>query len=139
MFRNQVHLPFTRGFLPPTAAVVISMYAALKGTMTVAEFMRDPSLRLSSIEPRYFKFDIRRFIVFGVVEGIIRRVHRYPILLSTPTDGPKIPYDIAKLLNGFFRVTVGMHHLDDLCTRFKRPVREMQEMLSAFNIQYIYK
>ncbi|ORZ41383.1 nitrogen permease regulator 2, partial [Catenaria anguillulae PL171] len=60
----------THVLLTPTR--VLTLYASLKPGVTVAEFMANSAFPTNVA-------DIRRFVVFGVTKGWIRRVHRYPI------------------------------------------------------------
>lgn len=112
------------GFSPPSFGVICKLFCALKGSLTILEWMSENPSTTSQI-------DIRRFISFGVLKGILHRIHVYPILLSP--DESKIPIQIARCLNG-------KHHLDDLCTRFHKGSKEMQSLLntSAGSLQYIY-
>ncbi|KAI7868865.1 nitrogen permease regulator 2 [Spinellus fusiger] len=71
--------------------------------------------------------DVRRFISFGVIEGLIYRIHKYPILINYAkiinlNTGTLLHPDILPFLNG-------RHHYDEICTELKCSPQELDEQL----------
>ena len=90
--------------------------------MTVLEWMRE--------YPSYTcQIDIRKFIVFGLIHGILLRIHVYPILLTTDSY-------LGKEWSGLLQ---GQYHMDELCTRFKRSYQQLMYMFRNSAIEYVYK
>ncbi|KAJ2770475.1 Nitrogen permease regulator 2, partial [Coemansia nantahalensis] len=52
---------------------LLRLYTTLQQRRTVAEWVVDNGVDVD-------RLDVRRFVVFGVIHGLLRRVHRYPIL-----------------------------------------------------------
>ncbi|KAI9179712.1 Nitrogen permease regulator 2 [Blastocladiella emersonii ATCC 22665] len=64
----------------PTPTRLFTLYTALKPGTTVAEYLQATGFPTGLA-------DIRRFVLFGVIRGWIRRVHRYPLLPNAPPAG----------------------------------------------------
>ncbi|GBE82089.1 Nitrogen permease regulator 2 homolog [Sparassis crispa] len=58
---------------------LLHLYSRLKPGKTIREWMEDHDVQSLGI-------DVRRFTSFGVIKGFLRRVHRWPILLSAEAD-----------------------------------------------------
>ncbi|CEH19404.1 nitrogen permease regulator 2 [Ceraceosorus bombacis] len=54
---------------------LLSLYSALKPGVTLHEWIEENDVDDLGI-------DVRRFVSFGIIKGFLRRVHRYPVLLS---------------------------------------------------------
>lgn len=88
---------------------------------------------------------VRRVISFGVIKGLIYRVHKYPILTSTAPQeneqfnfpskqqyhrvvnkytGMPIHFDIIPFLDG-------KHHYDEICTELECSPQELDEQLGC--------
>lgn len=63
----------------PNLKNVFRMYAAMTRGTTV----KDLCVRFN---PANLRINERKLVQFGVMEGFIRRVHKYPIVLSEPSD-----------------------------------------------------
>ncbi|KAF2222642.1 nitrogen permease regulator 2-domain-containing protein [Elsinoe ampelina] len=59
----------------PSRMHVINLYTSLRQSLPLRDFCLSRSMQLNNI-------DIRRFITFGIIKGIIYRVHRYAVLTS---------------------------------------------------------
>ena len=105
----------------PSLGILCSLYCAFKGGMKVSEWFYENPLWTAQI-------DMRRFIVFGVLKGVIYRVHKYPILYKEVGMNS----EIAKLLDG-------RHHLDDLCSRLACSAKQLENILSSLPIRYVLK
>ncbi|WFD23698.1 Nitrogen permease regulator 2 [Malassezia equina] len=64
------------GLHPLPAPTLFRMYSMLRSGRTLHEWVDLVGHYAQSI-------DIRRFITFGVIKGFVRRVHRYPVLMSS--------------------------------------------------------
>ncbi|KAH9966914.1 nitrogen permease regulator 2-domain-containing protein, partial [Russula dissimulans] len=108
---------------------LLHLYSRMKPGKTVFEWMQDHDARSLGI-------DVRRFASFGVIKGFLRRVHRWPILItddiqqpleSRPTTLPPSPISRkrASSLNplayppALVPLLNGEHHTDELCCRFE--------------------
>ncbi|KAJ3258056.1 Nitrogen permease regulator 2 [Boothiomyces macroporosus] len=112
--------------LAPSVGMIFSLYCSLKGNMSLLDWMRENPVYSSQV-------DIRRFIAFGVIHEIILRIHNYPIYYNPKDD--KVPHEVLEIS----QYLNGQHHLDDLCTRFNKGPKEMQELLNIPQIQSIFK
>lgn len=54
---------------------ICMLYAALKGGVTVSNWMHDHDSILSLV-------DVRRMMIYGVIKGFIYRMHTYPIMFE---------------------------------------------------------
>ncbi|KAI9304058.1 nitrogen permease regulator 2 [Cunninghamella echinulata] len=118
----------------PPLTRIFALYSGLQYGITIKEWMEEHQLMTLPI-------DIRRLISFGVIKGLIYRVHKYPILvnsdyenrLSFPTveeqqtlvnknTGMGIHPDIFMYLDG-------QHHYDEICTSLKCSPQELDEQL----------
>jgi hypothetical protein len=71
----------------PTVIQLVSWYAILKPGMPLYDFIKIAAFPTHSL-------DLRRFIVFGVLNGWIRRLHRYPV-----TSGTQLAHTLASYVN----------------------------------------
>ncbi|KAI0636749.1 NPR2-domain-containing protein [Trametes polyzona] len=67
------------GWVIPDWPKLLHLYSRFKAGKTVREWMEE-------FEVHKLGIDIRRFTSFGVIKGFLRRVHRWPILLSNPAE-----------------------------------------------------
>lgn len=79
---------------------VLRVYSCFThGTMTTVERV------CTRLHPHNeLAIDIRKLIQFGVVNGFIRRMHKYPVQISPPTT-----------TDPFLRYCDGMHSYDEIC------------------------
>lgn len=66
------------GFATPSYPEVLRLYSLLRAGTTLHDWIEDNDIDSKGI-------DVRRFVSFGVIQGFLRRVHRYPIYLGTRT------------------------------------------------------
>jgi len=67
----------------PTKHRIISLYAQMKHDYTLKKWMDDNQIAQQNIDPR-------KFITFGLLNGIIRRVHKYPLKRSSEPLPPPV-------------------------------------------------
>jgi len=65
--------------------------------------------------------DVRKLIQFGLLNHLIRRIHQYPVLISTSQH---IPIEIRKLLTDNL-------HTDDICCRLSISTEELLSKLES--------
>ncbi|KAI8915639.1 nitrogen permease regulator 2, partial [Gorgonomyces haynaldii] len=104
---------------PVSTGILCSLYCSLKGGIKVSEWIHENPLWTAQI-------DVRKFILYGLVKGIISRVHRYPYLYQETS----VPLDLLKYLDG-------KHHLDEICTIKSWTHKQTQKMLSHLPVRYI--
>ncbi|KAH8833683.1 NPR2-domain-containing protein [Flagelloscypha sp. PMI_526] len=63
--------------IPPWPKL-LHLYSRMKAGITVFEWMKEFEVEAMGI-------DVRRFASFGVIKGFLRRVHRWPVYLPSPT------------------------------------------------------
>ncbi|KAJ1813336.1 Nitrogen permease regulator 2 [Coemansia sp. RSA 2598] len=56
------------------------MYLTMRNRQTVAQWVIEQKLDLD-------RFDVRRFVMFGVMNGLLRRIHCYPVVCGPPSLG----------------------------------------------------
>lgn len=86
------------------------MYAAMTRSTTV----RDLCLRFN---PANLKINERKLVQFGILEGLIRRVHKYPVFLSENSDLRKSLSGTASLDEICCSTGVGAQQLEDQLDR----------------------
>ena len=64
------------GYPMPPYPELLKLYSLLRAGKTLHDWIEDNNLDDKGI-------DVRRFVSFGVIQGFLRRVHRYPIYLGT--------------------------------------------------------
>lgn len=69
------------GYTPPSYPEILKLYSLLRVGTTLHDWIEDNDIDAKGI-------DVRRFVSFGVLQGFLRRVHRYPIYL-----GPRLGED----------------------------------------------
>lgn len=89
---------------------------------------------------------VRRIISFGVIKGLIYRVHKYPILTSTTNENDtqqiKFPtkQQYQRVVNKYTGVPIhpdiipfldGKHHYDEICTELECSPQELDEQLGC--------
>jgi hypothetical protein len=63
----------------PTPVIVFQLYCQLQPGIEMKEFMKAYNMK-------NFNVDIRRFVTFGLVNGLIRRLHKYPVSTKSGED-----------------------------------------------------
>ncbi|CAG9860150.1 unnamed protein product [Phyllotreta striolata] len=102
--KNPRHLPVIRD--------VFRIYSA----MTRGTTIRDLCIRFN---PSNLRINERKLVQFGVLEGIIRRVQKYPVILSDNAD-------LHKSLSG-------VSSLDELCCSIGVPSQQLEDQLERDN------
>ncbi|CAH1154224.1 unnamed protein product [Phaedon cochleariae] len=103
----------------PTLRDVFRMYAA----MTRGTTIRDLCVRFN---PPILRIDERKLVQFGILEQIIRRVHKYPVILSEQSD-------LQKSLSG-------ASCLDELCCSIGVTAQQMEDQLERdHNVVMLWK
>lgn len=125
------------------------LYSAFRDGTQVLQWMTDNEVSSVPIE-------IRHFIVFGVIKGFLKRIHKYPRLrvnispasslpggmgessrgqsligIGVARQGPPSPI-LPDGLEGLRELLDGTHHFDDICTRLEMPVSRLETMLELF-------
>ncbi|VVC90877.1 unnamed protein product [Leptidea sinapis] len=93
------------------------MYAA----MTYGSTMRDLCRRL---RPQELAINERKLVLFGVLEGLIRRVYKYPVTLNNDSSSIR-----SEQSQNPSRVYTGMACLDELCCQSGCSASQIEEQL----------
>ncbi|TBU49096.1 NPR2-domain-containing protein [Dichomitus squalens] len=78
------------GWVIPDWPKLLHLYSRFRAGKTVREWMEE-------YDVHELGMDVRRFTSFGVIKGFLRRVHRWPILLSSPDPPPDRRMSMASL------------------------------------------
>ncbi|KAJ2580137.1 Nitrogen permease regulator 2 [Coemansia sp. RSA 1836] len=137
------------------AEELIRLYSTIQKRRTVAEWILENAVDIE-------RLDVRRFIVFGVIHQLLRRVHCFPVICGSEVkvcDGEQssIAEDIgtsvaetASLSNGndndngclkrhLVEMLDGTHHMDDICVVMDKDAATLRRMLDAHgDIEYMY-
>ncbi|KAJ1657845.1 Nitrogen permease regulator 2 [Dispira simplex] len=95
---------------PATFQDIIRFYFNLKPGLTVSRWMEKTNIVS-------FNVDVRRFIIFGMVKGLIYRIHKYPISMQPASC---FPNNVSKFFSG-------QYHLDAICTQLNMSEEDMEE------------
>eukprot|EP01006_Ploeotia_vitrea_P056073 TRINITY_DN68064_c7_g1_i1.p1 TRINITY_DN68064_c7_g1~~TRINITY_DN68064_c7_g1_i1.p1 ORF type:complete len:424 (-),score=48.60 TRINITY_DN68064_c7_g1_i1:38-1309(-) len=98
---------------------IVLLYSKFHG-QTVADFLTNERDKFGHT------LDIRNFIIYGVVKGILRRVHEYPWLRREAV--PKVENDyptLAPFLDG-------KHCMDEICSQLWLPTAEVRAILANY-------
>jgi uncharacterized membrane protein len=102
---------------------VFALYCSLSQGMTLKKWCMDNFQKLGAI-------DVRRFIGFGIVKGIVYRVHKYPVA-TNPASVP-VPAKMA----GFLK---GGSSLDEICTEMQVGEKAVLGMLEGCDVQIVHR
>lgn len=75
----------------PTRQLIIELYSALQPGVCVADFCLAYHNGIPSKAPLTTILDIRRFITFGVIKGILRRQQKYALAVAETPAAPAAP------------------------------------------------
>lgn len=76
--------------------------------------------------------DHRRFATFGVVHGLLRRIHNFPLFQNDPQQPtPESSHKVATWMDG-------KHCDDSLCCEFDKPLEELMEIVGRDRVISLY-
>jgi hypothetical protein len=102
---------------------LFALYTALRPGLTFREFCQEHDLLVDAI-------DHRSFITFGVINGFVRRVYKYPLycpsnpLASSSNIRSRLPSQLKVLLDG-------RQHFDAICCELERSNEEVAQFLDV--------
>lgn len=112
---------------PPSQVTLFYLYKSLHQGQTVREWYQEHRKLLNGI-------DVRRFLSFGVIKGLIYRVQSYPVAESETRRVHQQQH--SGYLNPHYSETDPLHklaqaprHLDSICTESRKSKVEVEEML----------
>ncbi|KAI5850680.1 nitrogen permease regulator 2 [Tricharina praecox] len=95
---------------------VFTLYCSLSQGVTLKKWLMENFQKMRAI-------DMRRFIGFGVVKGIIYRVHKYPVA-ATAAASSQVPGKLAGMLKGG-------NSFDEICTELQVGEKGVMDMLEG--------
>ncbi|KAJ2903459.1 Nitrogen permease regulator 2 [Coemansia aciculifera] len=130
---------------------LIRLYSTIQKRRTVAEWILEHEIDIE-------RLDVRRFIVFGVIHKLLRRVHCFPVICGPDTrvsEGEQISIgddagasmsETASMsnANGFLpprlaEMLDGTHNMDELCVVADKDATTLRQMFDARgNIECLY-
>ena len=108
---------------PAAFADVFALYCSLGQGVPLRKWCIENYARLRGI-------DVRRFIGFGVVKGILYRVHKYPV------GGPAAASQVPGRLAGFLK---GASSLDEICTALQLGEKDVLKMLDGCDVHIVQR
>jgi len=102
---------------PPLFRDVFQMYCA----MTYGTTIRDLCLRFN---PHALRIDEQRLVQFGVLRGLIRRIHKYPVYKPDTQRGSQ-----KKTMTALQRLCTGLASFDEICCRSGLSYQELDEKI----------
>lgn len=126
---------------------IYKMYTKFDGKLTVKDFMKKYEWKSHSILKQ---LDIHKFVLFGSVNKLIRRIHRYPIVVDQEEDEEekeeKNEYGEHQMevKRSFLRrerkkklisLCDGSHCFDEICCEIGLNQKEIKQLLS--NVEYV--
>lgn len=109
---------------PVSFPVVFSLYCSLSQGLPLKKWCQENFPRLKGI-------DVRRFIGFGIVKGIVYRVQKYPVA-TAPDVAERVPGRLAGYLNGG-------SSFDEICTEQQVGEREVLKMLEGHDVLIVHR
>lgn len=123
---------------------IYALYCGLKYGLTVKDWIEEQQLHSLNI-------DERRVISFGVIKGLIYRVHKYPILTCTTNDNETLSFPLEnqydRVVNKYTGASIhpdiipflnGKHHYDEICTELECSPHELDEQLGFVQPETIH-
>ena len=108
------------------------MYAEFSGNVTVKELMEEWKWKEHAVLKRVH---IHKFVLFGTVNKLIRRIHRYPIIVQDPPSSVKSTFDdVTKRL---VALCDGAHCFDEICCELGRNQRNVKRLLNRSGIKHV--
>lgn len=113
---------------------VAGLYYSFDRSQTVGEIFKEKVLKSQGSKHDWrsvlVDLDHRRFITFGIIHGIIQRVHNYPFAVvarNKRTTTKSVAYQVAEHMNG--------RTCDDaLVCQFERPIGELVALVRTVGI-----
>jgi len=109
---SAARVPVTKAPFPEGAALrTLQLYCAFADARTVKDVLivaaRDAPVLIDSL-------DHRAFVAFGLVHGVLRRVHRYPTIVQASRPPLKIlvPHVVVRLI----ALADGSRCMDEICS-----------------------
>ncbi|KAG0720690.1 GATOR complex protein NPRL2 [Chionoecetes opilio] len=112
----------------PQLCQILELYCS----MTYGVSVRDLCIRHN---PQALNIDERRMVQFGLTHHIIRRLHRYPLLVP-----PEDPHHTPARHSAIHSLCSGQHSYDEICCRFGLTFKELHDIVERDpNIRVVWK
>ena len=102
----------------PSKVTLFQLYNALNSSESLSQWCIDNEKDLTNI-------DIRKFITFGLCNGLIARIHVYPVFRNDRSVEDNKDNEMIQMVKD-------TQHLDSLCTRFQMGRDQILEKLAKF-------
>lgn len=125
---------------------LMNLYLTVRKRQTIAEWIVENDVDAE-------RLDVRRFVIFGVVHKLLRRIHCYPVLCEPPLPLPKQTDGIQTSTKGseedggsvnvlseqMLGILDGTHHMDELSVVEDISTVSLRELLDKHgNVEYMY-
>ena len=100
--------------------------------MTYGVSVRDLCIRFN---PQALNIDEQKLIQFGLLNGLIRRLHQFPVLLS-----PDDPHYTPTRQSAIHKLCNGSHSYDEICCKLGLTYKELNDKIERdANILVLWK
>lgn len=108
----------------PTVRDVFRLYSSMTHGTTVKDLC-------TRFNPSSLRIDERKLVQFGILEGFIRRINKYPVILSEVMSAP------SSTMQQYF---TGLHSLDEICCATGMNVHQIEDIIERDpNVMVIWK
>lgn len=104
------------------------MYTKFDGKMTVKELMQKWKWNEHSVLKRFY---VHKFVLFGTVNKLIRRIHRYPVVVKDVGD------DADEMTKRLIALCDGSHCFDEICCALGQNQKTIKRMLRDSAVKYV--
>lgn len=107
---------------PPSFRSVFQVYSSIRHGLTVKDIVdkfKD-----------YTFIDMKQLITFGLLHGLIRRLHQFPVLV---VDDPAT----LQSQRGVYRYFDGKHSVDEICSKHSKSIRELEDMIKKHPLVFV--
>ena len=102
--------------------------------MTYGITVKDLCVRFN---PQALNIDERKLVQFGLMNGIIQRLHQYPVHTVSPDD---LQCSAAGRLNAIHKLCNGLHSYDEICCKLSLTHKELHKLVEEDpNILVLWK
>jgi len=110
---------------------IYALYCKLRPGLPLRHFC-------TQLKPRKYNINAIKFITFGCINGLIRRIHNYPICIDKPLEpidqnlGNLLHYELLLLMDG-------KHCDDEICTKYSICYTKLEEIIAKYSCTVVSK
>jgi hypothetical protein len=108
---------------PPHFRTIFQVYASMRHNVTVKQIV-DQFFDIA------FDIDIKKLITFGLLNGLIRRLQKFPVLMKE--DPSTILFQ-----KGIYKYFDGNHSYDEICATMNKGYRELDHFVKKHKEAFV--